>query len=395
MKLKLVLIAPHFPPLNTSAAIQLRDLSKAIIDDGFDLTVLVPDQEILTGCEIEITNGVKVIRLKVPKFNNVSNVRRFLAELIMPYFMLWNLSGSLNKSSLDGLIWYSPSIFFAPLVRKIKKKSKCRSYLILRDIFPDWALHLGLIRKGIAYKFLKWIEINQYKLADFIGVQTFSNLKYFDQIEGLKAKVHVLHNWLEPVDLVSEKCNIFIESTKLRGRKIFVYTGNMGVAQDLDIFLSLAKSMEINQEIGFLFIGRGSEALRIKNLAAASENILFFDEINNNQIPALLSQCHFGMLSLDKRHKIDNIPGKFLSYISCGLPVLACVNKGNDLVYLINNYKLGEVDSTYSVDALNSAAERLLKRSKVKDLSVNCVALSRKLYDPKTAVSVIKNSLFG
>ena len=395
MKLKLVLIAPHFPPLNTSAAIQLRDLSIAILDDGFDLTVLVPDQDISTPCKIENCDGVKLVRLKTLKFQNVSNIRRLLAELITPYCMLWNMRKYVNKSSFDGLIWYSPTIFFAPLVKSIKEKSKCRSYLILRDIFPDWAFHLGVIRKGMAYKFLKLIEINQYKLANVIGVQTFSNLKYFNHIKGLKAKLEVLHNWLKPVELISTKCSISIKSTKLSGRKIFVYTGNMGVAQDLGIFLLLARNLEPNKEIGFVFIGRGSESFTIKNLATASENILFYKEINYEEIPALLSQCHFGMISLDRRHKIDNIPGKFLSYITYGLPVLACINKGNDLGHLIKKYKLGEVDYTYSVDALRSAVEKLMKNSKTNVLSANCIAFSRKHYDPKAAVASIRKSLFG
>src|SRR5204863_2592464 len=70
-------------------------------------------------------------------------------------------------------------------------------------------------------------------------------------------------------------------------------------------------------------------------------NTLFFDEIDSCEMPGLLSQCFIGLLTLDPRHKTHNIPGKFLTYLRAGLPVLARVNPGTDLAYLINNEGVG------------------------------------------------------
>jgi len=63
--------------------------------------------------------------------------------------------------------------------------------------------------------------------------------------------------------------------------------------------------------------------------------VLFYDEIDPDEIPGLYAQCHVGIVALDPRHKTHNIPGKFLSYMQSGLPVLASINPGNDLVELI------------------------------------------------------------
>ena len=88
--------------------------------------------------------------------------------------------------------------------------------------------------------------------------------------------------------------------------------------------------------MGFLFVGRGSDAqtLRTEARALGLTNVVFFDEIDPDEIPGLYAQCDIGLVSLDRRHKTHNIPGKFLSYMRSGLPVLASVNPGNDILKL-------------------------------------------------------------
>ena len=388
---KVLLIAPHFPPLNSSAAVQLKDLALALSEHALYLTVLVPSAELSVPFKLDNIDGFRVLRLKVPKFREVSNLRRVIAEFLMPFFMLWGLQkAKFNKCCWDGLIWYSPSIFFAPLVRDIKNKSGCKTYLIIRDIFPDWMVDLGLMKKRLPYYLLKWIENGQYKLADTIGVQTSANLTYFES-KSFKGKLEILHNWLKRAPLIVG--SFCIADTKLKGRKIFVYAGNMGVAQDMDIFLDLARKMQFRGDVGFLFVGRGSEAYKIKVLADSLDNILFYPEIDSREIPGLYAQCNFGMVSLNKKHKIHNIPGKFLSYISSGLPVLACVNEDNDLIDVIKSYEVGEVDTTYCSDTLLELADSLLVRSEKEDFLEKCGKLNSELFDPNITVSKIFKSL--
>lgn len=391
LRKNLVLIAPHFPPLNSSAAVQLSDLASAFFDKSLNLTVLVPSSDLILPFEIENKKEFRIIRLRVLKFREISNIRRVISEFLMPFFMIWNLRNTdFNKYVWDGLIWYSPSIFFSPLVRSIKKKSRCNAYLIIRDIFPDWMVDLGLMDKGLGYYFLKWIECRQYKLADTIGVQTAANLTYFEN-KSFKGKLEVLHNWLKRPPFFPT--SLRLDNTKLKGRKVFIYAGNMGVAQDVDVFIDLAKKMNARSDVGFFFVGRGSEANKIKILAESSDNILFHQEIDSKEIPSLFAQCHFGLVALNKKHKIHNIPGKFLSYISVGLPVLACVNEGNDLIDVIKEYEVGEVDTTHSSEALLEMANRLLVRCEVEDFSSKCMRLSKELFSPSIAVSKISKSL--
>jgi len=102
-------------------------------------------------------------------------------------------------------------------------------------------------------------------------------------------------------------------------------------------------------DIGFLFVGRGSELPRLRVIARDRllENVLFYDEVDSGEVPGLLAQCHIGLVALDLRHKTHNIPGKFLTYVQAGLPVLARINANNDLVGLIETEGVGRVYGDY------------------------------------------------
>ena len=207
-------------------------------------------------------------------------------------------------------------------------------------------LDLGLIRKGPSYLLLKAFAAFQYAIADTIGVQTESNLSYLPNwIKSPRRQVEILRNWVAATPNVG--CSIEIARTALAGRKIFAYIGNMGVAQGMEIFIELIESLRHRQDIGFVFVGRGTEfsSLVAERTSRALDNVLFFGEIDPGEIPGLLAQCRVGLVALHPAHKTHNIPGKFVSYVQYGLPVLARVNGGNDLVGLIESEGVGRVMS--------------------------------------------------
>ena len=392
---RIAIIAPVFPPYRSSGAVQLWDLSKEFIRQGHDITVFVPSSEISLPFVTEMIEDVHIVRLRAPHSRDTFYLRRAISEFFAPYFMLRNLRlSSIDPTNFNGIVCYSPSIFLTPFSKYLKNRSQCRAYLIVRDIFPEWALNLNLMRKGLAYYFLKWIEYLQYKFANKIGVQTAGNLSYFEiNYSDLYGSVEVLHNWLAQPS--STKCSVLLKDTLLVGKKIVVYAGNMGVAQNLEIFIHLAAKIRNRLDIGFLFVGRGSDKKRLQKLSEQLNlsNVLFFDEIPPEEIAGLYSQCHIGLVALDERHKTHNIPGKFLSYMTAGLPVLALVNPGNDLLALISEERVGVVTSEFKLDSISHELEALLNNLPEVDFESNCKGLAKRLYSPDSAVSQIVKGL--
>lgn len=397
--MEILIIASVFPPLKSSGAVQLYDLALEFINQGHSVSVFTPEPSLKSPYLHKVIDGINIFYLKTPKIYGVGLFRRTLGEFLMPFYMWKNIKKSNFKLKIvDMIVWYSPSIFLGPLVRKVSAYCTCPNYLILRDIFPDWAVDVGVIKKGPPYFFFKLVQKYQYSIATVIGVQSPGNLIYFDKEKVKKGSIEVLHNWLSiPEWRVS---NINVLSTKFTGRKIFVYAGNMGKAQGVDIFLDLAEKFSSRMDVGFLFVGRGTEVERLKDLSKKMqlENILFFDEINSNEIPSLYSQCSAGIISLDIRHKSHNIPGKFLSYIQNGLPVLANVNPGNDIIEIINSNKVGLAKSFSNVDELYTSATILLSEiHRGYDFSSNCRKLSCRLFSTKHAAEQIisRMNFFG
>lgn len=396
--MRIALIADTFPPLRTSGAVQLRDLSREFVRQGHDLTVLLPAADIQGPWRVENCDGARVVRLAAPRTKDIGYIRRTIGECLMPYAMLRNLRRSpLVDERWDGVVWYSPTIFLGPVAQALKRRSGCRGYLIIRDIFPEWAVDMGLMGRGLPYRFFDAIARSQYSVADVIGVQTPGNAPYFaDWVQGKGRRLEVLQNWLGPP--ARSPCSIAVADTPLAGRRVFVYAGNMGVAQGMGILLDLAERLHEHADVGFLFVGRGSDAQRLREDARRRSltNVLFYDEIHPDQIPSLYQQCDVGLVSLDPRHKTHNIPGKFLTYMQSGLPTLASVNPGNDLVDLIHGERVGRAVTDASADTLAAAARELLDALRGdKDYSARCEALSKRLFSAETAVRQIVQSLSG
>ena len=120
---------------------------------------------------MEAFDGARVIRLKAPKTKDIGYVRRTIGEFLMPFAMLRNLRHSpLAGEKWDGVVWYAPTIFLGPIASALKKASGCRGYLIIRDIFPEWAVDMGLMGRGLPYRFFDAVARYPYSVADVIGV---------------------------------------------------------------------------------------------------------------------------------------------------------------------------------------------------------------------------------
>jgi len=203
-----------------------------------------------------------------------------------------------------------------------------------------------------------------------------------------------LQNWLdEPTKVTS---SVQLKNSDLTGRRILVYAGNMGIAQGLEVVIDLAKRLINRNDIGFLFVGRGSSTERLMDLAFTYKliNVLFVDEIDPDEIPDLYAQCIAGMVILDPKHKSHNIPGKFITYMQNGLPVLEIINQGNDLANIIRTEKVGQVCETQSIEEIEKLTEILLEQIETdKFLSTRCVSLFNRKFSAQGAVKQIVNAL--
>jgi len=370
--MKIIVICVFYPPLNSSAAVQINHLVEELASKGNIIEVITPDSSAKKDFILEEKKNIKIMRFKNGKMTDTNLVKRTLNEFVMPFRIIYTMiRKSVKIQRSDGIICWSPSIFFTPLIIYLKLINNCKSYLILRDIFPKWAKDLNIIKNELVYQIFNLFFLLQCYFSDFIGVQSEGNKKFIpNKIFFRNSKIEVLNNWYKPSPY-SKKSDIKLSKTVLKNKKVFVHAGNIGLAQGFEILLYLAEEVKKYKDIGFLFIGRGSKFESMKNKAKQKgiRNVVFHEEIDNSQIMDLYTQCSCGIVILDKRHKTHNIPGKFLSYLYAGLPIFALVNPKNDLISLINNNNLGFASSNFDINYLKKKLINISEEINLEDNS--------------------------
>jgi glycosyltransferase involved in cell wall biosynthesis len=360
-----------------------------------NVTVCIPVDSVLRKHQkIIINNSVTEIRIYIPGIKNNNTYIRALAELLMPFlvYIMMLKTGTVFKK-YEAIIWYSPSIFLSLLVAMIKLKSNCKSYLILRDIFPDWANDLGLIPNKIVNYFFRVIASFQLKVANRIGIQSEGNRNILlNYSSKLNQKIEVLNNWLSEIK-ISELHGELYDLVKDKRKKVFIYSGNIGVSQNLDLFLSAITQIEdIRSDFVMIVVGRGSEMEYLSKKYNLSNVIYFFDEIESNELNFIYQYCAFGVVCLNMLHETHNIPGKFLSYLRAKLPVVALVNKNNDLIKIINQSEVGIVILQQDILSISYHLLSLLEKDeKYYFYKNNCEKLWKNEYSTKIATNQIMN----
>ncbi len=243
-----------------------------------------------------------------------------------------------SKKHYDLLILATPSIFQSRTIKTYRQRYlNSQILLLLKDIFPDNALDLGILSKKfpkiLLYNYFKYIESKLYKNVDKIGVMTYLNKIYIeDKFPLLKEKLFISPNSIE-----------YYEVKRLTNRKslglplnktIIIYVGNVGLPQDPIFFKKLIETSP--DEIFFVIIGTGTGFIHFKGIK--NDKLLLINEnINQNLIDQYLIHSDYGLIILNNNFHVPNFPSKILTYLNSKLPIIAFTNSFNDLKFLASN----------------------------------------------------------
>ena len=388
--MRLLLISDAYPPSRLSSSGQMADLSVEFARLGHETVVVTPR---LAGLpSVVSTENLEIVRFPCPEFRAGGKVKRALFEATMPILAFWSLlRWGILKRKIDAVVVYSPSIFWSLLVYLINRQQRTFVFLILRDIFPDWMLDLGLIRKGVAFNLLNKFAKFLYDNSDIIAVQSPSNKQLVVAKDpSYTKKLRVLFNWQSPQ---KEDEHLLPRLEDLVSKRVIVYAGNLGLAQAPDVLIDVASLLADKGDLCFLLIGRGSEKRRLveKVESLGLSNVKFAEEIPQQSLSSLLKKCFLGLIALDHRHKAHNIPGKFLSYLINDLPVIAIISKENDLANLIIEHNVGEVFDPCEGPELVAAKifELLSDTESYSSMKAKCRPLMNSTFSTERAAKII------
>jgi O26-antigen biosynthesis N-acetyl-L-fucosamine transferase len=341
--MRIVILIDCYLPNRKSGAKHIHDLALECRDLGHDVTIVTISDSIAEALQVSDDQGLRIVRVKMGKIKGMPKIVRAVQEVRLSNVVWRRAHRYLKVNPADAIIFYSPTIFFGALVKRLKSLWGCPSYLILRDIFPQWAVDAGILKKRIAWRFFREKEREQYDASDVIAVQSRGDLRYFKKhFPDKNYRLAVLYNWARSSEASLPATN-YRSRLGLRDKVVFVYGGNLGVAQDVDNLIRLAASLIDRPEIHFLFVGEGTEVPRMERILAARQlqNIHLLPAVDQREYLAMLSECDVGLLSLDRRLTTHNVPGKLFGYMYWGKPVLASLNPGNDLFTLLGHNRAG------------------------------------------------------
>jgi glycosyltransferase involved in cell wall biosynthesis len=390
--MRILLLVDCYYPNSRSGATQMHDMALELHRQKHEVIVLTPSNRVSKRIEVTSEFGFQVVRVKTRNIKAGWRAFRAIEESRLSSVLWRHAKVFLLQHPADLVVFYSPTIFWASLVRRLKSHWHCPAYLILRDIFPQWAVDAGILRKGLIYYFFRRKEILQYEVADRIAVQSPANLEYFArEFRTQGYRLEVLYNWMN-LQVENVPSTNYRTSLGLQDKVVFVYGGNLGVAQDVDNIVRLADRLAAHSHIHFLLVGEGSEVPRLRRLLTEKclRNVKLLPAASPPEYLALLSEFDVGLLSLDRRLKTHNVPGKLLGYMYWCKPTLASINPGNDLFEILEKNQAGLCLLNGDDDALCAAALRLANNADLRcKMGKNARSLLERLFSVETAVRQI------
>ena len=393
--MRILLLVDCYYPNSKSGATQMHDMALELHRQKHEVIVLTPSDRVSKPIEVTSEFGFQVVRVKTRNIKAGWRAFRAIEESRLSSILWRHAKAFLLQHPADLVVFYSPTIFWASLVRRLKSHWHCPAYLILRDIFPQWAVDAGILRKGLIYYFFRRKEILQYEIADRIAVQSPANLEYFArEFRTQGYRLEVLYNWMN-LQVENVPSTNYRTSLGLQDKVVFVYGGNLGVAQDVDNIVRLADRLAAHSHIHFLLVGEGSEVPRLRRLLAEKSlrNIQILSAVRPPEYLAMLSEFDLGLLSLDRRLKTHNVPGKLLGYMYWCKPTLASINPGNDLFEILGKNQAGLCLLNGDDDGLCAAALKLANDPDLRDrMGKNARGLLERLFSVEAAVAQIMNA---
>ena len=293
-----------------------------------------------------------ILFLKTGNIQKTNVIEKGISTLLIEYQITSAIRHYFAKEKFDLVLYATPPITLVDPIRYVKKRDGARTYLMLKDIFPQNAIDLEMMSttgiKGLLYKYFRAKEKDLYAVSDKIGCMSRANVDYVlkHNPEIPKEKVEICPNSVEIVDqriTEEERAELRKKYDLPLDKTIFVYGGNLGKPQGIPFLIDCLRAEKGNEKAYFLIVGDGTEYGTLQNFVETEKptNVKLMQAIPKEDYDRLVAACDVGMIFLDHRFTIPNFPSRLLSYMQAGLPVLACTDPNTDIERVITKGGFG------------------------------------------------------
>lgn len=376
------------------------DLLRKFRDEGHSVTVVTPiERRYGKKTKIFEDNGITILRVKTLNVLKTNKIEKGVATLAIEYQYLSAIKKYFNNKHFDLVMYSTPPITFSKVINFIKSRDNAYSYLLLKDIFPQNAIDMHMLKEGgFLHKMFLKKEKKLYEISDAIGCMSQANVDFVlkHNLEIKKEKVEINPNSIEPVEIsytIKEKQDIRKKYNLPEDKKIFVYGGNLGKPQGIEFLLETIENCK-NPEAYFLVVGDGTEFHKIKNWynEKQPQNSTLLKGLPKNDYDKLLGSCDVGLVFLDKDFLIPNFPARTLSYLEMKMPIIAATDPNTDVGDILENANCGKKVMAGNINSMLNAIDEILQEDLVV-LGENSLKLLHKSYLVQNSYDIIMNRL--
>lgn len=380
------------------------DLLRTFAEHGHSVYALSP-RERRTGLPSELAHedGINIIRVAVGNITKTSLIEKGVSTLSIGVRYLDALKRFAPGVDFDLVLYATPPTTISGVVEKVKRATGARAYLLLKDIFPQNAIDLGMLSKSgpkaPIYAFFKRSERKTYQAADWIGCMSPANKDYLLEHEPWldSSRVEVNPNAIIPRDFAGGDPEAFRSKYGLPSiERIFVYGGNLGKPQAIDFFIEVLRENEKDPAGFFLIAGSGTERLLLEAYfeREAPAHAKLLGSLGRSEYDTMLCACDVGLVVLDHRFTIPNFPSRVLSYMQAGLPVVTATDEVCDMGRIAEANGFGVAGSSASAKSFLEKC-RALTDEQIDDMGKRSRLYLEENYTSETSYELIMEHFNG
>lgn len=348
------------------------DLLRTFVGYGHQVFAVVPrERRTGLGTELEESEGVKLLHVAIGNVTKNSPIEKGLSLLKLKYEYLSAIEKHRAGFCPDIVVYTTPPTTIAGVIGKLKRRFGAQSYLLLKDIFPQNSVDLGMLSKkgipGLLYRYFKHTEKRTYEAADYIGCMSQANVDYLLAHESWinRDKVEVNPNSIVPRPLPEVSAGEIRKQLGIpQEAKVVVYGGNLGKPQAIETLIDALKLNEIRQVCHFVICGDGTDRPVLESYFKG-ENPCYATLLPSQPVDAfneLLASADAGLILLDSRFTIPNFPSRLLSYLQACLPVIAATDSSTDIGLIAEREGFGVLGSSETGETMLEACSALFDK---------------------------------
>ncbi|MBI9048096.1 MAG: glycosyltransferase family 4 protein [Anaerolineaceae bacterium] len=331
----ILIIHQAFATLTEGGGTRHYEFSRYLVQNGHNVTIITSPISYLTGVSTVHQKKFKIIEQPEPGMTIIKSYaypalhKSFVHRVInFISFMLSSFLAGLSVKDVD-LVWgTSPPIFQSGAAWLIAKFKRIPFLFEVRDLWPAFAIEMGVLTNPLLIKPAQWFEKLMYRQADRVMVNSPGYIEHVSQ-RGAK-RVELIPNGGEPA-MFSEKADglAFRKSHQLEGKFLILYAGAHGLANDLDILIQAADQVRDHKHIHFVFIGDGKEKENLINHAEQLklDNVTFLSTCSKEEIVDVISAANVCAAILQPIPLFKTtFPNKVFDYLVAEKPVLLAID---------------------------------------------------------------------